>query len=158
VVLGAAQRRRLKTLARTASAPYRRVTRAKILLAAADGRVPRAAIAARYDVHDDTVRRLCARFAAEGEAALCDRPRSGRPRRYGPDAQLAILTTATQTTPEADSHWSHALLAEHLAGSVGISPAQIGRILEELDLKPHRVRGWLNRPADPDFAAKARGL
>jgi len=158
VVLGAAQRARLKKLAATASAPYRQVQRAKILLACADDRWSRAAIARRYDVHPDTVRRLCARFAVEGDAALVDRPRPGRPRRYGPDAQLAILTAVTQSAPEADSHWSHALLADHLSSTVGISPAQIGRILKELDLKPHRVRGWLNRPADPDFAAKARAI
>jgi len=79
VVLGAAQRTRLKKLAATASAPYRQVWRAKILLAAADNRWSRAAIARRYEAHPDTVRRLCARFREEGEAALVDRPRPGRP-------------------------------------------------------------------------------
>lgn len=129
MVLGAAQRRRLKKLATTASAPYRQVQRAKILLAAADNRWSRAAIARRCEVDVDTVRRLCARFAAQGEAALVDRPRPGRPRRYGPHAHLAILAAVTETAPEADSHWSHALLADHLRVTVGISPAQIGRIL-----------------------------
>ncbi|WP_116271393.1 IS630 family transposase, partial [Pseudofrankia sp. BMG5.36] len=28
----------------------------------------------------------------------------------------------------------------------------------DLDLRPHRVRGWLNRPADPDFAVRARAV
>lgn len=60
--------------------------------------------------------------------------------------------------PEADSHWTHRLLAEHLAEPVGISASQIGRILADLDLKPHRVRGWLNRPADPNFHTKARAV
>ena len=50
--------------------------------------------------------------------------------------------------------WSHRLLAEHLADD-GISASQIGRILADLDLKPHRVRGWLTRRADPNFFAKA---
>ena len=38
---------------------------------------------------------------------------------------------------------------------VGISASQIGRILADLDLKPHLVRGWLTRPDDPDFADRA---
>jgi hypothetical protein len=32
---------------------------------------------------------------------------------------------------------------------------QIGRILADLDLKPHRVRGWLTRRPDPNFFVKA---
>ncbi|MCW2642055.1 MAG: family transposase [Dactylosporangium sp.] len=38
---------------------------------------------------------------------------------------------------------------------MGISAAQVGRILAGLDLKPHRVRGWLTRPKDPQFFVKA---
>jgi hypothetical protein len=37
----------------------------------------------------------------------------------------------------------------------GISASQIGRILADLDLKPHRTRGWLTRRDDPAFFAKA---
>ncbi|WP_018639321.1 IS630 family transposase [Parafrankia elaeagni] len=158
MVLGAAQRRRFKKLAGTVSAPFDQVRRARILLDAADGRWGPAALGRRHSVHADTVRRLCARFAVDGEAALVDRPRSGRPRRYGADARLAVLAAVTETAPEAASQWSHRLLAEHLAPTVGMSPAQIGRVLADLDLKPHRVRGWLNRPADPDFTDRAAAV
>src|SRR5450756_1956266 len=58
----------------------------------------------------------------------------------------------------ADSHWTHRLLAEHLREPLGISASQIGRILQALDVKPHRVRSWLNRPADPQFQAKAQAV
>jgi hypothetical protein len=37
-------------------------------------------------------------------------------------------------------------------------PARSGVILASLDLKPHRVRGWLNCPADPQFPAKAQAV
>jgi hypothetical protein len=39
--------------------------------------------------------------------------------------------------------------------SWGSPPRQIGRILTGADLKPHLVRGWLTRPADPQFFDKA---
>jgi transposase len=68
------------------------------------------------------------------------------------------VAAVTEQLPEADSHWSHALLAQHLHAEVGISAAQIGRILADLDLKPHRVRGWLTRPPDPAFHAKAAAV
>ena len=66
-----------------------------------------------------------------------------------------LFATATGELPEADSQWSHRLLAEHLADD-GISASQIGRILADLDLKPHRVRGWLTRRADPNFLRQGR--
>jgi hypothetical protein len=51
-------------------------------------------------------------------------------------------------------------LAKALA-DIGISASQIGRILADLDIKPHRVRGWITRPDDPAFwesAADVCGL
>jgi len=37
----------------------------------------------------------------------------------------------------------------------GISASQAGRILAGLELRPHRVRGWLNRRDDDQFWAQA---
>src|SRR5664279_5259868 len=71
-------------------------------------------------------------------SGLADAPRPGRPPVYDLQAQLLIVATVTQQTPEADSHWTHRLLAEHLDEPLGISASQIGRILCSLDLKPHR--------------------
>jgi transposase len=94
---------------------------------------------------EDTVRTWRGRFIDGGIAGLADRRRPGRPPRYGPEVHLRIVATVTGERPEADSVWTHRLIAEHLA-DVGISASQIGRILADLDLKPHRVRGWLTRP------------
>jgi transposase len=175
IVLRAAERKRLKCLARSTAMPHRLVVRARIILLAAGG-ATNAAIAAQLGVHVDTVRRWRHRFAAEnGENAenaengengaecsvvemLDDRPRPGRPRLYGPHERVRIVAAVTEQVPEADSHWSHRLLAEHLRHEVGISAAQIGRILADLDLKPHRVRGWLTRPQDPQFFTKAAAV
>ncbi|MBB1252593.1 IS630 family transposase [Streptomyces sp. OF3] len=92
--------------------------------------------------------------AAEGLTALEDRPRTGRSRRCGPDVHLAIVATVTSARPETDSQWTHRAIA-HCLASTGISASQVGRILADLDLKPHLVRGWLTRPEDPDFYTKA---
>ncbi|MFJ1973974.1 hypothetical protein ACIO93_35640 [Streptomyces sp. NPDC087903] len=50
--------------------------------------------------------------------------------------------------------WSHRLIAEHLADT-SIYASQVGRILAALQVKLHRVRDWLTRPADPHFFTKA---
>lgn len=143
----------LDDLARSRTAPLRRVQRARAALSCAEG-VANAVIARTLDVHLDTVRRWRKRFAAEGLAALEDRPRRGRSRRYGPDVHLAIVATVTSARPQTDSQWTHRSIAHRLA-STGISASQVGRILAGLDLKPHLVRGWLTRPEDPDFYTKA---
>ncbi len=153
VVIDDVQRERLRGLTRSQTAPYREVQRARIVLAAADG-VSNAGIARLLSISEDTVRTWRDRFVAQGTTGLVDRPRPGRPPVYGPDVHIRIVATATGELPEADSQWSHRLLAEHLADD-GISASQIGRILADLDLKPHRVRGWLTRRADPQFFVKA---
>ena len=94
------------------------------------------------------------RFEAERLAGLEDRPRPGRPLVYGHDQRLPILATVTQQPPDPASHWSHSQLADALS-DLGISASQIGRILADLDLKPHRVRGWITRPDDPGFWERA---
>src|SRR3954447_20584629 len=153
VVMDEHARARLSVLARSRTAQHQQVLRARIVLAAADG-TPNAVIARTLSISPDTVRTWRARFAAEGMAGLADRQRPGRPPRYGPDVHLRIVATVTRQVPEVDSAWTHQLIAEQLA-SDGISASQVGRILADLDLKPHRVRGWLTRPADPDFFTKA---
>jgi hypothetical protein len=67
---------------------------------------------------------------------------------------LKIIETVTATATEVESQWSHRLIAQGLS-EVGISASQVGRILADLDLNPHLVRGWLTRPDDPLFAERA---
>jgi Homeodomain-like domain/DDE superfamily endonuclease len=87
-------------------------------------------------------------------AGLADRPRSGRPLVYGDDDRLRIVATVTREPPDPASHWSHAQLADAL-GDIGISASQVGRILADLDIKPHRVRGWITRREVPGFWERA---
>jgi len=157
VVLGERRRTRLEAMVARPTTAQRVVLRAKIVLAPWRGR-SNAAIAAALGITVDTVGKWRHRFVRDGMPGLADRPRPGRPAIYGLDAQLLIVATVTGVAPQVDSHWTHQLLADHLAEPLGISASQIGRILASLDLKPHRVRGWLNRPEDPAFAAKAQAV
>lgn len=149
-------RARLGRLAASVTVQVRQVLRAKIVLAAADG-LANVAIARELKVSVNTVRKWRGRFAAGGLAALPDAKRSGRPHVYGPQVRLAVVAAATSEPPHPESTWSHRAIAAHVAGSVfaAISPSQVGRILADLDLKPHRVRGWLTRRDTPDFWQRA---
>ncbi|MFJ2203633.1 IS630 family transposase [Streptomyces violaceusniger] len=153
IALEPTERERLEHLAASRTAPCGQVQRATALLAAADG-LSNAAIGRQLHRHVDTIRAWRRRFATERLDALTDRPRPlGRPR-LSPADRLRIIAAATSTPPGTDTVWTHRLLAEYLA-DMTVSDSQIGRILRGADLKPHLVRGWLTRPADPEFFGKA---
>lgn len=76
---------------------------------------------------------------------------------YGPQVHVAFVAAATSAPPHPKSSWSHRTTAEQVAGTVfaSTSASQVGRILAGLDLKSHRVRGWLTRRDSPDFWERA---
>jgi transposase len=147
------ERAELERRVRAHSTSQRMVRRCRVVLLAAHG-WPNRQIAPVVGMKEHYVGEWRRRFETARLAGLNDAPRSGRPRVYDHDDRLAIVATATSQRPEFDSHWSHRLLADAL-GEVGISASQVGRILAELDIKPHRVRSWLARPDDPDFWERA---
>src|SRR5450755_808416 len=137
VILGSRRKAKLEAITRRASASQALARRARIVLLAHAG-WPNARIAAELGCAQGTVRTWRHRFAHGGMPALADRPRSGRPEVYGPAVRLALVAAA-------------------LAGT-GISASQAGRILADLELRPHKVRGWLRRADDAQFWAQAAAV
>lgn len=90
---------------------------------------------------------------------LADAPRPGSPGKFSAE-QLAQLFAAACEDPQKSglpfTHWTHAELAKEVIkrGIVpSISVRHLGRLLDEADLKPHRIRYWLNAKEkdDPNF-------
>ena len=147
------ERAELERRVRAHTTAQRDLKRARVVLLAADGMANRR-IAKEVGLAEEYVGMWRRRFEKDRLKGLEDRPRSGRPRIYGHDERLKIVAAATSERPEFDSQWSHRLLADHL-DDLGISASQVGRILAELDIKPHQVRGWLTRKNDPNFWERA---
>jgi transposase len=156
VVLGSRRKARLEAIVRRPSSGQALVRRARIILLAFRD-WPNEQIARELGCAVNTVRTWRRRFVRGGMPALGDRPRSGRPEVYGPQVRLAIVAAATSVPPEGTSAWTHALIAAQLAGT-GISVSQAGRILADLELRPHKVRGWLNRRDNEQFWAQAAAV
>jgi transposase len=159
IVLDRLDREVLTARARSARGQHRDVVRARIVLAAAQGR-DNAAIAAEFGITDDTVRKWRRRFANEGMRGLADRPRSGRPRGFTA-VQVAEVKALACTPPEQAglplSRWSVMELAEQavIRGvAEALSPASVRRWLAADAIKPWQHRSWIF-PRDPDFEAKA---
>lgn len=147
--------RKLRQVIAAGTSPQRLVLRARIALAAAEGR-ENAAIARDLGCSVSTVRTWRGRFAAEGIRGLFDKPRSGRPETHGPSARLAVVATVTLVPPDGESAWSHSMIARHLQErGLPVSRATVGRVLADASVRPHKVRGWLNRADDPSFWARA---
>ncbi len=143
----------LERRARSKTASVRDVTRARIILMAADGE-PNIAIADAVGIHYNNVAVWRKRYEAERLDGLKDRPRTGRPVTYGHDDRLRIVKTICDTPPAPASRWTMDAVSQALADEVGISPSQVWRICTGLDLKPWQVRSWMTSH-DPDFWVKA---
>lgn len=143
----------LERRARSKTASVRDVTRARVILLAADGE-PNTAIADVVGIHYNNVAVWRKRYEAQGLDGLKDRPRSGRPDTYGHDDRLRIVKTICEAPPEPASRWTMDAVSQALADDVGISASQVWRICRGLDLKPWQVRSWMTSH-DPDFWAKA---
>lgn len=159
VVVDEVTRGMLERITSSQKAQVRQALRATIVLAAADG-VGNAAIARQLMVSVHTVRKWRGRFVELGLEGLKDAARSGRPRCYDDLVRVAVVAAATSAPPVPAATWTHASIAAQVAGTVfaPISASQVGRILADLDLKPHKVRGWLTRRDTPDFWERVKDI
>jgi transposase len=147
--------RKLRQVIGAGTSPQRLVLRARIILAAAAGE-PNAKIARDLGCTENTVRQWRKRFAREGIPGIFDKPRAGHPETHGPSVRLAIIAIATSVPPDGESCWSQDSIAHHLRErGLHVSRATIGRALADAKVRPHKVRGWMNRADDPSFWVKA---
>lgn len=154
-------RTRLKRLAKSQTAPHREVQRAQIIVLAAQGWDSKR-VASAVGVSVRTVRRWRGRFAEDPRlVALRDRPRSGRRPSVPLAVRARLISLACERVGDDKAPfrtlWSYGSLQMALMFDTGvkISISEIGRILRNAAIRPHRVRMWLNSQ-DPDFPLKCK--
>jgi len=156
------ERSAIEALARSRTAPARRVERARVLWRAASRGETPPTIAAALGLSAETVRRRIRRFNTEGLAALEDHPRSGRPATYAADA-VATVIAAALTGPQRlglpFASWTLDRLAAYLLEEKGIAMrrSRIDEILLAEGLRWRRHETWFGARVDPEFAAKRGG-
>ena len=148
----------VEALARSRTAPARRVERARVIWRADRGETP-PAIATALGLDAETVRRRIRRFNAEGLAALDDRHRSGRPATYSADEVAAVIAAALASPRRLDlpfASWTLDRLAAHLLEHKGIAMrrSRIDEILLAEGLRWRRHETWFGARVDPEFAEK----
>ena len=124
------------------------------------------AVAHALGVHHQTVQRCVERALAYGPmAALDDRPRSGKEPTITAEAKAWLVSLACRKAKELGyphELWTTRLLARHARehgpaeGHLCLAKLVQGtvcKILNDQEVKPHKVRYYLER-RDPEFKAK----
>jgi transposase len=143
------QREVLEALARSRTAEVRQVTRARVLLLAADG-VSNVEIAQRVGVSRPTVLAWRKQFESDGLMRF-GRVATGRGRKPSiPDQTIAEIVRLTlQETPDGETHWT----CRGMARRVGVSKTTVQVIWSQLGFKPH-LSETFKVSNDPRFEEK----
>jgi transposase len=156
---------KLTSIARSRTEPASRVERARMLLAYRENPTFYA-VGQALGIHHQTVQRCVERALAYGPiAALDDRARPGREPTITPEAKAWLVSLACRKAKDLGyphELWTTRLLARH-AQEHGpgeghpcfqkVSQGTVCKILNEQEIKPHKVRYYLER-RDPEFKEK----
>ena len=163
--LGDADVEELRSIAQSRTEPASRVERARILLGY--WKAPSFfAVGQALGLHHQTVQRCVERAVAEGPmTALDDRPRPGREPTITIEAKAWLTSLACRKAKELGyphELWTTRLLARHAREHgppeghpclAKLAQGTVCKILDEEEVKPHKVRYYLER-RDPEFADK----
>jgi transposase len=138
ITLADDERQELEHLLHSGTHATRKVTRARLLLKAADGWEDQA-IAAALSVGRATVERLRQRFVEEGLGALADHPRPGMPPQRDAKAEARLSAEACRAAPEGRQRWTLHLLADR-GVALGLTEASsyesVRRVLKKRTSSP----------------------
>ena len=159
------ERQTLQKIVRTQTAKARTVQRAKILLYSTEG-MSDTAIADKLDINRRSVYLCIQKYAAAGvESALVDMGGRGRPVEISSDERTWITNIACQKPTAfgyAQELWTVSKLQRHIRATSeaagyprlkGVASSTIWLILNNAEIKPHRVRYYLEK-RDPNFTEK----
>lgn len=145
IILSAAEHHTLTCRANAARTAQRDATRARIILAAADGRSNNT-IAADVGVHVDTVRKWRRRFFQTRMPGLDDLDRPGRPRRFTPVQVAEVKALACELPADSNvplAKWSCpdlAVEATRRGVVTSVSASSVRRWLAADAIKPWQHR------------------
>ena len=148
----------LERWARARKGAVRLAERARVLLAAREGRRV-SELVRLLGLSGPTVRLWITRFNAQGLEGLQDAPRSGRPPTYTPE-QVAEVLAAALTDPTTlglpFGSWTLDRLAAYLHEQRGIEMkrSRIDELLVREGLRWRTQETWFGERVDPEFAAK----
>jgi putative transposase len=143
---------RLKSMVNSRSLPHGLVTRARIVLMAAEG-ASNLAIAEKVNLSVQSVCKWRRRYLQQGLSGLHDELRPGRPRSISDEQVAALIRKTLQTKPKDGTHWT----IRSMAKESKLSRPTVHRIWQAFGLQPHRQRHF-KLSTDPFFVEKVRDI
>lgn len=155
----------LQQIVKSRTEELRRVQRAKIILMAFEG-FGDDKIAEAVQLHKNSVRNTISKFLLMGvQAALSDLSGRGRPAVIDDDAKAWLVSQACVKPKDIgypQELWTIRKLTDHVHSACKaaghevlqkIAPSSVWKILDSKDLKPHRIKYFLEK-RDPEFENK----
>jgi putative transposase len=136
IALTIGEHQELEQMLRRGSHSVRKLTRARILLRAAEGLTDEE-IVEEVDTSVPTVERTRRRFVTEHLGALTERPRLGKPRVLSEKAQARLIAEACSSAPGGRERWTLQLLADRVVElklAESCSADTVGRVLKKTSL------------------------
>ena len=146
------ERLAVEKLLRSRTDEVRLVLRARIIAGCMKGESI-AQIAQRLGVRPNTVVQWRRRFEKEGSAGLRDRPRPGKPKKYGAEFRKSVLHLLEERPPAGQACWDGPAVARRL----NVSVHAVWRLLRRKGICLSRQRRWCVS-TDPEFAPKAADI
>jgi transposase len=146
------ERKTLQAWARRPTTAQRLATRARIVLACAEG-LGNDQVAPRAGVDRGTVGKWRKRFLERRLNGLNDEPRPGAPRTITDEQVDAVVARTLEAKPKAATPWS----TRSMAKEFGLSQTAVSRIWRAFGLKPHRTATF-KLSTDPLFVDKVRDV
>jgi len=156
---------RLTTIINTRTAEAQKVQRAKIMLLSSEG-MSNISIAEKLDIHRNSVELCLKKYSISGlESALIDDSGRGRKATLTDDDKTYVRNLACQKPKElgyAQELWTVRSLQSHIrkccidAGYPNLATialSTVNTILNDADIKPHKIRYYLEK-RDPEFDQK----
>jgi transposase len=164
IILPQHARADLQALMRAPSTLQSLALRARIVLrAAVVDRPTNLAISRELGCDNRTAGKWRRRYADLGLSGLQDAVRSGRPQVIASPTRMQVISVASALPEDQDRtviRWTLDEIVTTLLETLHTSPisrSSIWRILQDVDLKPHKSEYWLNSH-DEDFNAKAQNI
>jgi putative transposase len=152
IILSDQEHEQLTSLIRSRSLPYGLVTRARIVLLAAEGATNRE-IAENIGLSTQSVCKWRKRYIQQGFTGLHDELRRGRPRSISDEEVATLIRKTLNTKPKDGTHWTVRSIAEEAK----LSRPTVHRIWKAFALQPHRQRHF-KLSTDPFFVEKVRDI
>lgn len=152
MLLSEQEQKQLKSIVSSRSLPAGIVSRARIVLMAAEG-ISNNQISEKIGLSPQAVCKWRQRYLKQGISGLHDELRPGRPRTITDEVVAALIRKTLDTKPKDSTHWT----VRSLAKGTTVSREAVHRIWNAFGLQPHRQRTF-KLSTDPFFVEKVRDI